>query len=79
MALNRACIDQVVLLRFDETVMRKLTKTRGSFPTGDAAIKLLYLAIRNAARNWSFIQGWREALNRFHILWPERMPAVERV
>lgn len=59
--------------------LRKVTKTRGSFPTEEAAIKLLYLAIRNAARNWSFIQGWREALNRFQILWPERMPAVERV
>ena len=59
--------------------LRKVTKTRGSFPNEEAAIKLLYLAIRNAARNWSFIQGWKEALNRFQILWPDRMPALERV
>jgi putative transposase len=59
--------------------LRKVTKTRGSFPNEEAALKLLYLAIRNAAQNWSFIQGWREALNRFQILWPERMPALERV
>jgi putative transposase len=59
--------------------LRKVTKTRGSFPNEEAALKLLYLAIRNAAQNWSFIQGWREALNRFQILWPDRMPALERV
>jgi putative transposase len=59
--------------------LRKVTKTRGSFPNEEAALKLLYLAIRNVARNWSFIQGWREALNRFQILWPDRMPALERV
>jgi transposase-like protein len=28
-------------------VIRKTTKTRGSFPTDDAATKLIYLAIRN--------------------------------
>jgi hypothetical protein len=25
------------------------------------------------------IHHWREALNHFTILWPERMPALERV
>jgi putative transposase len=58
--------------------LRKIIKTRGSFPTEDAAIKLLYLALRNVSKNWSFVQGWREALNRFQILWPERMPPLER-
>ena len=28
--------------------LRKIIKTRGSFPTDDAAMKLLYLAIQNA-------------------------------
>lgn len=58
--------------------LRKVIKTRGSFPNEEAAMKLLYLAIRNASKKWSFIQGWREALNRFQIMWPERMPALER-
>jgi putative transposase len=58
--------------------LRKIIKTRGSFPTEEAAIKLLYLALRNHSKKWSFVQGWREALNRFQILWPERMPALER-
>jgi putative transposase len=58
--------------------LRKIIKTRGSFPNEEAALRLLYLAIRNHSQKWSFVQGWREALNRFQILWPERMPALER-
>lgn len=58
--------------------MRKIIKTRGSFSNEEAAIKLLYLALRNHSRKWSFVQGWREALNHFQILWPERMPTLER-
>jgi putative transposase len=58
--------------------LRKIIKTRGSFPNEEAAIRLLYLALRNHSKKWSFLQGWREALNRFQILWPDRMPALER-
>jgi putative transposase len=58
--------------------LRKIIKTRGSFPNEEAAIRLLYLALRNHSQKWSFVQSWREALNRFQILWPERMPALER-
>ena len=42
-------------------------------------MKLLYLALSNASKKWTMpIQNWSEALNRFAILWPERMPALER-
>jgi putative transposase len=54
--------------------LRKVIKTRGSFPNEEAARKLLYLALRNVSKKWHTIQGWKEALNRFAILWPERMP-----
>ncbi len=54
--------------------LRKVIKTRGSFPNEDAACKLLYLVLRNVSKKWHTIQGWKEALNRFTILWPERMP-----
>ena len=60
--------------------LRKIIKTRGSFPNDEAAMKLLYLALGNAAKKWTMpIPNWSEALNRFAILWPERMPALERV
>jgi putative transposase len=58
--------------------LRKIIKTRGSFPNEEAAMRLLWLALRNRSKKWSFVQNWREALNRFQMLWPERMPALER-
>ena len=60
--------------------LRKIIKTRGGFPNEEAALKLLFLALRQAAKKWTMpIHHWREALNHFTILWPERMPALERV
>jgi len=58
--------------------LRKIINTRGSFPNEDAAVRLLYLALRNRSQKWTFVQGRREALNRFQILWPERIPSLER-
>jgi putative transposase len=58
--------------------LRKVIKTRGSFPNEEAALKLLYLGLRNVSKKWNSVQNWREALNRFQIMWPERMPALER-
>jgi len=60
--------------------LRKIIKMRGSFPNDEAAFKLLYLALRNASKKWTMpVQNWREALNRFSILWPDRMPTAENV
>ena len=57
--------------------LRKATKTRGSFPTQEAALKLLFLLIGNVSKKWRFVTGWRAALNHFEILWPERMARAE--
>jgi putative transposase len=54
--------------------LRKVIKTRGSFPNEESAIKLLYLALRNVAQKWHTVQGWKEALNLFSILWEDRFP-----
>lgn len=53
--------------------LRKVTKNRGSFPSQEAAIKLIYLALQNVARKWHTVQGWREALRQFAVRWPERI------
>jgi putative transposase len=58
--------------------LRKVIKTRASFPNDDAATKLLYLALLNVSKKWNTVQNWREALNQFQIMWPERMPAMDR-
>lgn len=57
--------------------LRKITKTRGSFPTEEAVFKLFYLALNNISQNWTMpIRDWKAALNRFTIQFDERMPRV---
>jgi transposase-like protein len=45
----------------------KAIKTKGSFPTEDAARKLIYLAIRNAVPQWTRTRGWTKATLAFKI------------
>lgn len=55
--------------------LRKVTKNRGSFPNDEAMFKLLYLALRNIAKKWTLpIRDWKAAMNRFAILFGDRMP-----
>ena len=54
--------------------LRKVIKTRGSFPSEEAALKLLYLALRNVSKKWGPLLNWKEALNRFALLWEVRFP-----
>jgi len=56
--------------------LRKVTKNRGSFPNDESMLKLLYLALNNIAKKWTMpIRDWKAALNRFSILFGDRMPA----
>jgi putative transposase len=52
--------------------LRKIIKTRGSFPTDEAALKLLFLAIRNAGLDWRRPIEWTAAMGQFAILFGER-------
>jgi putative transposase len=48
--------------------LRKLIKARASFPNDDAAIKLLYLGLRNISQSWTMpIQNWKQAMSQFMI------------
>jgi putative transposase len=58
--------------------LRKIIKNRGSFPSEEAALKLLYLALQNISQKWETLQYWREALNQFEILWGDRIRAAQR-
>jgi len=60
--------------------LRKIIKTRGSFPSEQAALKLLYLALKNVVRNWHnhMVSNWKDALNHFTILWEERIQTASR-
>jgi putative transposase len=53
--------------------LRKIIKTRGHFPTDDAANKLIWLALRNITADWGkAAHNWKEAMNQFAILYAER-------
>jgi putative transposase len=54
--------------------MRKIIKTRGSFPNDDAALRLLYLAIKNAGMRWRRGIEWTAAMSQFAIQFAERFP-----
>jgi putative transposase len=55
--------------------LRKVTKNRGSFPNDASMFKLLYLALNNIAKKWTMpIRDWKAALNRFAILFGDRIP-----
>ena len=52
---------------------RKIIKTRGHFPTDDAANKLIWLALRNITAGWgTAAHHWKEAMNQFAILYDDR-------
>ena len=58
--------------------LRKVSKTRGHFPTDDAVLKILYLAIRNIGNTrggeiGTNTQGWKHALNALAIAFPGRL------
>jgi transposase-like protein len=53
--------------------LRKIIKTRGHFPTDDAATKLIWLALRNITAGWSrAAHDWKQAMNQFAILYADR-------
>jgi len=53
--------------------LRKILKTRGHFPTDDAALKLLYLALRNVMRKWQRgVKTWSHAMPHLATLFGDR-------
>ena len=60
--------------------VRKIIKTRGHFPTDEAATKLIWLALRNITAEWKRpMTHWKSAMNQFAILYTDRfIPAMAR-
>ncbi len=57
--------------------LRKIIKTRGHFPTEDAALKLLWLGLIRAEKKWTYpIRDWPRALHQFAIYFPGRIPTI---
>lgn len=54
--------------------LRRVIKNRGSFPTDESALKLIYLALENMSRKWTMpVRDWKAALNQFAILFEGRL------
>jgi putative transposase len=58
--------------------LRKALKTRVAFPSEEAALKVMYLALRNVIAKWERPLNWKAALNRFTLLWEDRIQIVTR-
>jgi transposase-like protein len=53
--------------------LRKIIKTRGHFPSDEAASKLIWLALRNITATWGCAaRDWKDAMNQFAILYQDR-------
>lgn len=56
------------------SVIRKSVKNRKVFPSDDAALKVVYLAVESASKKWTMpIRNWKPALNRFMIEFEEEL------
>lgn len=54
--------------------IRKYTKNKLSFPTDDAVLKSVYLALREASKKWTMpIRNWGMILNQFLTIFDSRL------
>lgn len=54
--------------------LRKITKTRNSFPSDEAALKLLYMGLKNIMKKWTMpIRNWSLAIHQFSIHFENRL------
>ena len=59
------------------SVIRKFTRNRKLYPNDQSALKLVFMAIREASKKWTKpIHHWKQALNHFAILYEDRMPEL---
>ena len=53
--------------------LRKIIKSRGSFPSEESALKLLYLALTKIVAKWETVQHWRQLLNYLDAVCADRI------
>jgi len=57
------------------SVLKKTIKNRTSFLNDEAAVKLLYLSLKNIMKKWTMpVRNWGKALNQFAVFYDDRMP-----
>ena len=69
----RKVIDTTNAIESINAQLRRAVKTRGHFPSDEAATKLLWLVLRNVTEGWgSATHDWKAAMNQFAIIYAER-------
>ena len=59
------------------SVIRKFTRNRKIYPNEESALKMIYMAIREASQRWTMpVRHWKEALNHFAIMFEGRLPEL---
>ncbi len=59
------------------SVIRKFTRNRKIYPNEDSALKLIYMAVREASQRWTMpVRHWKEVLNHFAIMFERRLPEL---
>ena len=55
--------------------LRKATRNRQAFPTSEAAMKFVHMALQNTSRRWTMpVRDWSQALNQLAIKYTGRVP-----
>jgi putative transposase len=55
--------------------LRKVLRPKGHFPSDDAVLKVVFLAIQQARFKWKPASNWSRALEHFAIVFGDRLPA----
>lgn len=54
--------------------LKKSVKNKGSFPNEEAALKMLYLSLRQTMKKWTMpVRSWGMAINQFSIMFEGRL------
>ena len=57
------------------SVLRKAVRSKGHFPNEEAALKLLYLALRNVEKKWrGEMRDWKRISAQLRIFFEDRLP-----
>ncbi len=57
--------------------LRKVIKNKRVFPSDEAALKQLYLALNNISKKWTMpIKNWKEAMSCFIIMFDDRLKGL---
>ena len=54
--------------------LRRVLKPKGSFPSDEAVLKMLYLALQHAKNSWKAPRFWAQSLSYFSIMFGDRFP-----